>query len=281
MYEKIFFIGTGHVACECIKTLRNSVEMFTCLNVEHEDFPIVQNTCIRLNVEYRQFKKSSLKDFLSSQESETLIISAHNGYIFPHAVTDKKNITIINFHNAYLPHYRGRNAPTWEIYNDEKFGGATWHFVDSRIDTGKIIVQEKIPISRDETGLSLLRKSSEVGISLFKKNIYNFLGKIKGGGIQKITDTSRQSKLYLSHELPNGGYLDLSWDFEQAYRFLRAMDYRGMNVMPCPRIKLDSEIYFIEGYKVENSCLATEQKEFCIFSEKCGKFLRCQLDKCE
>ena len=181
MYDKIFFIGTGRVAKRCIEILKDNGKIFTCLNVEQEKFPIVQPTCKRLGIEYKTFQPNELGNFFDAQNEKILIISAHNGYIFPRRITDKKNVMIINFHNAYLPHYRGRNAPTWEIYNDEKFGGATWHFVDSGIDTGKIIIQEKVPISADETALSLLTKSAETGIFLFEQNFHMLINAHKGG----------------------------------------------------------------------------------------------------
>ncbi len=182
MYEKIFFIGTGSVAKKCLEILKSNGKYFTCLNVEREDFPIVKTTCKRLGVEYKTFKSEELQNFLTNQTEKILIISAHNSYIFPRSVTNKENLTIINFHNAYLPYYRGRNAPTWEIYNDEKFGGATWHIVDSGIDTGNIILQEKISISDDETALSLLKKSAEKGIAIFEENFYTLFDISKGGG---------------------------------------------------------------------------------------------------
>ena len=186
MYDKIFFIGTGRVAKRCIEILKDNGKTFTCLNVEREDFPIVQSTCKRLGVEFKTFKPDELGNFLSVQNAKILIISAHNSYIFPRSVTDKENVTIINFHNAYLPHYRGRNAPTWEIYNGEKFGGATWHFVNSGIDTGAIIVQEKIPVTKDETALSLLIKSAETGIVLFEKNFNALINMPRGGGYNRF-----------------------------------------------------------------------------------------------
>lgn len=182
MYKKIFFIGTGRVAKKYIEILKSRGKNFVCLNVEKEKFPVVEPLCKRLNIEYKNFRSKELGEFLSSLEEEALIVSAHNSYIFPRRVADKENLTTINFHNAYLPHYRGRNAPTWEIYNGEKFGGATWHFVDSGIDTGKIIVQEKVPIAEDETALSLLMKSAEVGIALFEKNFDALISATKTGG---------------------------------------------------------------------------------------------------
>lgn len=277
MYEKIFFIGTGRVAKRCLEILKSKGKNFTCLNVEREDFPIVKPTCKRLGVEYKIFRTDELKNFLMNQTEKTLIISAHNSYIFPRNVTDKENFTIINFHNAYLPHYRGRNAPTWEIYNGEKFGGATWHMVDSGIDTGKIILQEKIPISNNETALSLLTKSAEKGIAIFEENFYTLFD-IAGGGIANLHSSGN---LYRSSDIPNDGYLDLNWDFNHSYRFLRSMDYHGMNILPQAKVTLKGEDFFIESYAIKDFCEPKNSDEIHIFSEVRNKFLCCHLKKCD
>ena len=175
MYDKVYFIGTGRVARECLRILKERRDDVECLNVEREEFPIVKPACKRLDIEYKSFEREELKQFLLDRSDETLIVSAHNGYIFPSAVVDKPNVTIINFHNAYLPKYRGRNAPTWEIFNGEEYGGATWHLVDSGVDTGAILEQEKVPIADDEIALTLLTRSAQVGVELFQKHADEFL----------------------------------------------------------------------------------------------------------
>lgn len=276
MYEKIFFIGTGRVAKRCIEILKGRGKNFVCLNVEKEKIPVVEPLCKRLNVEYKNFQPKELGEFLFALKEKSLIVSAHNSYIFPRRVVDKKNLTIINFHNAYLPYYRGRNAPTWEIYNGEKFGGATWHFVNSGIDTGKIIVQKKVPIAEDETALSLLMKSAEAGISLFEKHFDTLTSAAGGGGGSRITNDD-SGRLYLSREIPNDGYFDLSWDFEKAYRFLRATDYHGADIMPRPKIELKGEIYEIADYEISDSGTDGEPEIFCVPSSQRNKFLRCRL----
>ena len=183
MYDKIFFIGTGRVARECLKTLKAERDDIICLNVEKEDFPIVEPTCRKLGIEFKSFDRDGLKNFLLEQRGETLIVSAHNGYIFPREITDKPDVTIINFHNAYLPEYRGRNAPTWEIYDGAEYGGATWHIVDSGIDTGSILVQQKVPIAEDETALALLTRSAQAGIELFRDHAGDFVRRNGGGAV--------------------------------------------------------------------------------------------------
>jgi folate-dependent phosphoribosylglycinamide formyltransferase PurN len=55
----------------------------------------------------------------------------------------------INIHQGLAPYYRGGPPVFWELYNGEREIGVTVHFVESKVDTGKIIVQETLPLAYD------------------------------------------------------------------------------------------------------------------------------------
>ena len=65
---------------------------------------------------------------------------------------------IINIHPSYLPKYKGLNTSVRSLKNKEKFSGCTVHYVNSRLDSGEIILQKKIKITRNETENSLDKK---------------------------------------------------------------------------------------------------------------------------
>ena len=65
---------------------------------------------------------------------------------------------IINIHPSLLPKYKGLNTHKRVLKNKEKFSGCTVHFVNSRLDSGKIILQKKVKISKNETEASLAKK---------------------------------------------------------------------------------------------------------------------------
>jgi len=68
------------------------------------------------------------------------------------------SIGVINRHNALLPKNRGRLTPFWVLNNNEKETGVSIHFVEESIDSGDIIVLEKIKVSHHETFSSLVEK---------------------------------------------------------------------------------------------------------------------------
>ena len=65
---------------------------------------------------------------------------------------------ILNIHPSLLPKYKGLNTHQRAISNNEKYSGCTVHFVNSRLDSGKILLQKKVKISNSDTSKSLAKK---------------------------------------------------------------------------------------------------------------------------
>ena len=65
---------------------------------------------------------------------------------------------ILNIHPSLLPKYKGLNTHQRAILNRERYSGCTVHFVNSKLDSGKIILQKKVRISNGDTAKSLAKK---------------------------------------------------------------------------------------------------------------------------
>ncbi len=65
---------------------------------------------------------------------------------------------ILNIHPSLLPKYKGLNTHQKALNNNEKYAGCTVHFVNSKLDSGKIILQKKVKITKNETRDSLAKK---------------------------------------------------------------------------------------------------------------------------
>ena len=65
---------------------------------------------------------------------------------------------IINIHPSLLPKFKGLNTHKRVLRSREKYSGCTVHFVTSRLDSGKIILQKRVLISKNETENSLKEK---------------------------------------------------------------------------------------------------------------------------
>ena len=78
---------------------------------------------------------------------------------------------ILNIHPSLLPKYKGLNTHKKALNNKEKYSGCTVHFVNSRLDSGKIILQKKVKISKNETESSLAKKILAQEHKLYPKAI--------------------------------------------------------------------------------------------------------------
>ncbi len=65
---------------------------------------------------------------------------------------------IINIHPSLLPKYKGLNTHDRAINNNEKYSGCTVHYVTPKLDSGKIILQKKVKIFKNDNAKSLQKR---------------------------------------------------------------------------------------------------------------------------
>ena len=82
---------------------------------------------------------------------------------------------ILNIHPSLLPKYKGLNTHKKVIKNKEKYSGSTVHLVNAKLDSGKIILQKKIKISKYENEKTLEKKILKIEHQLYPKAIKKFL----------------------------------------------------------------------------------------------------------
>ena len=78
---------------------------------------------------------------------------------------------IVNIHPSLLPKYKGLNTHKRVLKNNEKYSGCTVHFVTPELDSGKIILQKKVLIDKNETPNSLILKITKQEHLLYPKSI--------------------------------------------------------------------------------------------------------------
>ena len=79
---------------------------------------------------------------------------------------------ILNIHPSLLPKYKGLNTHQRVLDNNEKYSGCTVHLVNSKLDSGKIILQKKVKILKNETKESLAKKILVQEHKLYPKAIF-------------------------------------------------------------------------------------------------------------
>ena len=97
-----------------------------------------------------------LKDL--KKRSINLICLAGFMKILSNNFIKKFNGKILNIHPSLLPKYKGLDTHVRVIKNKEKYSGCTVHFVNSKLDSGEIILQKKVKIGKTDTPQSLGKK---------------------------------------------------------------------------------------------------------------------------
>tara|TARA_B100001057_G_scaffold2892_1_gene2641 strand:+ start:8492 stop:9109 length:618 start_codon:yes stop_codon:yes gene_type:complete len=82
---------------------------------------------------------------------------------------------IINIHPSLLPKYKGLNTHKRVIINNEKFTGCTIHYVNRFLDSGKIILQSKVKITKKDTHKSIEKKVLKIEHNIYPKTIDRIL----------------------------------------------------------------------------------------------------------
>ena len=110
-------------------------------------------------INYKNLKNSEIR-ILSDLNKENINIICLAGFmrILTANFIKKFKGKIINIHPSLLPKYKGLNTHQRALDNKENYSGCTVHFVNSRLDAGKIILQKKVRIFKDDTSEKLSKR---------------------------------------------------------------------------------------------------------------------------
>ena len=99
-----------------------------------------------------------------------LLVSILGNQIFKNQIINLAPKGCLNLHTALLPKYRGLMPTFWVMKNDEKFTGVSVFYVDEEIDSGPIIIQEKVEIG-NRTQEELINYTKKIGMESIAKAI--------------------------------------------------------------------------------------------------------------
>ncbi|MBS1734329.1 MAG: methionyl-tRNA formyltransferase [Bacteroidetes bacterium] len=116
-----------------------------------------------------KLKSPEFIDALRSLNARLQVVVAFR--MLPEVVWNMPPLGTINVHGSLLPQYRGAAPINWAIINGEKFTGVTTFKLQHEIDTGNILLQEKIDIRDDETAGELHDEMKEVGADLLVRTL--------------------------------------------------------------------------------------------------------------
>lgn len=263
-YQQVVIIGYGKVTGEVLQYVYDRKEEYgyELTFIEHELHPlsVTEKICGENGIPFERITdKKELAAALDMITEKTLIISASNNFLFPAFLVDKPHITIINFHNALLPDYPGRNAPTWVIYMGEKETGITWHYVTAGVDEGNIIIQKRCEITEDMKAYELTERLMDLAGEAFKESFADIMAQRVEAREQGF---AKDRRMYRSYEVPAGGLFQMTDQPENIYRLLRSVDYGKNDIFPPMRTVVDGrEVEILRYRKISADKARTEQSD--------------------
>lgn len=187
---RIVFMGTPHFAVTTLEALVE--EGYTIVGViTAPDKPAgrgrkIQQSAVKdyaLSKGLYVMQPTNLKEEAFLKELKSLHANLQIVVAFrmlPKLVWEMPEYGTFNLHASLLPNYRGAAPINWAIINGEKKTGVTTFFIDEKIDTGEMILQEEVAIHKDETAGDLHDKLMRLGaenvlktVSLIKNNQVN------------------------------------------------------------------------------------------------------------
>ena len=161
----IFISGTGSNLKSLIKFSKTnkspiSVDLIVSNNPKAKGLYYAKKYKIKKKILNFKDKNSSENKLFSILKVNNIKMICLAGFmkILSKNFIKKFNGKILNIHPSLLPKYRGLNTHERVLNNKEKYSGCTVHFVNSKLDSGKIILQKKVKITKNETNDSLAKK---------------------------------------------------------------------------------------------------------------------------
>ena len=181
---KILFMGTAEFGIPTLKVLNDNFNLDTIItNYDKPSgrglkikFSPVKNFAITNNIKYLQPKNLKDKSFINkiiSINPDIIVVVAFR--MIPKSIWKIPKYGTINLHASLLPNYRGSAPINWAIINNENFTGVTTFFIDDKIDTGDILLQEKIKVDKKINAGELHDKLKVIGAITVKKTISEIL----------------------------------------------------------------------------------------------------------
>ncbi len=172
--NRIVFMGTPEFAVPSLRFLLDKGEKVVCAVTQPDRAkgrgrkvmpPAVKELALRADVPVLQPHRITEEVFharLAEFEPDIIVVIAY-GKILPPDIINLPSLGIINVHGSLLPKYRGAAPIQWALINGETETGITIMQMDAGIDTGDILLQEKLPIKPEDSAGTLSAKLAELG----------------------------------------------------------------------------------------------------------------------
>ena len=178
----VFISGTGSNLKSLIKfsLLKNSpikINLIVSNNIKAKGLKLSKIFKIKKKTYNFKNKSASEKLILNDLKTNEIKLICLAGFmkILSKNFIKKFKGKILNIHPSLLPKYKGLNTHTRVINNREKYSGCTVHYVNSKLDAGKIILQKKVKVLKRDNVESLKIKILKQEHKLYPKAVMKIL----------------------------------------------------------------------------------------------------------
>ena len=168
---------------------------------------------------------------------------------------EKVKSGIVNFHHSHNLKYKGRHSATWVIRNNELTHGSTMHFIDEKVDEGRIIDTNFFYVNPDDTAEMIFEKANQTGLEILISNFEDLVnGNYEVKSIENLDGKNfKFKKKDLNHEIR----LNTLINEEQLYRELRSLAF---DKKPSPFIMLCGKKVYLKLEEYDSGIMRKNEK---------------------
>ena len=155
---------------------------------------------------------------LRGYEADVIVVVAF-GQLLPAEIIHMPKYGCINVHASLLPKYRGAAPIQWAVIDGCEYSGVTTMQMNEGLDTGDILLTEKVKLDPKETGGSLFDRLSDVGAQLLVKTLEE-----AKAGILKPQKQNEEEASYVKMIKKSFGELDFSKEADALERLIRGLN---------------------------------------------------------
>lgn len=222
-----------------------------------KNIPVLQPEKIKNNFEFI--------NILKEQKPEYICVVAY-GKILPKEIIEIPIKGCINVHGSLLPKYRGAAPIQWAVINGDKETGITTMYMDEGMDTGDMILKEKVEIGENETTGELWNRLALIGGKLLVETINQ---------IQKgIAPREKQTGEYSIAPMLSKEIAKIDWDKMTSLEIKNLI--RGLNPIMGAYTIINGKKYKLWKARIVNEIIDKTKKpgEIVLADEKKGLYIR-------
>jgi methionyl-tRNA formyltransferase len=226
----------------------------------------VKKYAVEKGLHILQPEKLKNEEFLVELKSLNADVQAVVAFrMLPEVVWNMPAMGTINVHGSLLPQYRGAAPINWAVINGEEYTGVTTFKLQQEIDTGNILLSDKIKIEEEDTAGTVHDKLKELGANLLLKTIQ---GLTEGNLKEQPQSEIENLKSKILHHAPKlfteTGKIDWTKSVKDVYNLIR-----GLSPYPAAYTSLQGKtLKFFSVQKIneqpniETGTYKTDEKNF-------------------